>query len=82
MGYKTKQAAATSAFAVTFSSFSGFLGHVAAGHFNWLLTVILVIAILIGSQLGSQFMIHKDKQKWVKKLYAVVLLAIAVKLIG
>jgi len=82
MGYKTKQAAAISAFAVTFSSFSGFLGHVAAGHFNWLLTVILVIAILIGSQLGSQFMIHKDKPKWVKQLYAVVLLAIAVKLIG
>jgi len=81
MGYKTKQAAATSAFAVTFSSFSGFLGHVAAGHFNWLLTAILVVAILIGSQLGSQFMIHKAKPKWVKQLYAVVLIAIAVKLI-
>jgi uncharacterized membrane protein YfcA len=81
MGYKTKQAAATSAFAVTFSSFSGFLGHMAVGHFNWLLTIILVIAILIGSQLGSQFMIHKAKPKWVKQLYAVVLLAIAVKLV-
>jgi uncharacterized membrane protein YfcA len=81
MGYGTKQAAATSAFAVTFSSFSGFLGHVAAGHFNWLLTAILVIAVLIGSQLGSQFMIRKAKPKWVKQLYAIVLLAIAVKLI-
>ena len=81
MGYKTKQAAATSAFAVTFSSFSGFLGHVAVGHFNWLLAALLSVAILIGSQLGSRFMIHKAKPKWVKQLYAVVLLAIAVKLI-
>jgi len=81
MGYKTKQAAATSAFAVTFSSFSGFLGHVAVGHFNWMLTAILIVAILIGSQLGSLFMIHKAKPKWVKQLYAAVLLAIAVKLV-
>lgn len=82
MGYKTKQAAATSAFAVTFSSFSGFLGHVAVGHFNWMLTAILIVAILIGSQLGSLFMIHKAKPKWVKQLYAVVLLGIAVKLVA
>lgn len=82
MGYKTKQAAATSAFAVTFSSFSGFLGHVAVGHFNWMLAALLIVAILIGSQLGSLFMIHKAKPKWVKQLYAVVLLGIAVKLVA
>jgi len=81
MGYKTKQAAATTAFVVTFSSFSGYLGHVAEGHFNWTLTIIVVIAVIIGSQLGGSFMSNKAKPKMVKQIYAVVLLAVAVKLI-
>jgi uncharacterized membrane protein YfcA len=34
-GYKTKQAAATTAFVVTFSSFSGYFGHMAQGKMNW-----------------------------------------------
>ncbi len=81
MGYRTKEAAATTAFVVTFSSFSGYLGHVAEGHFNWTLTIIVVIAVIIGSQLGGSFMSTKARPKWVKQLYAIVLFAIALKLI-
>ncbi len=81
MGYKTKEAAATTAYVVTFSSFSGYLGHVAEGHFNWPLTIGVVIAVIIGSQLGGSFMSNKANPKWVKRIYAVVLLAIAIKLI-
>ncbi len=81
MGYPTKQAAATTAFVVTFSSFSGFLGHVAEGNFNWTLTAIVVLAVLLGSQLGANFMSERARPKRVKQLYAAVLFAIAVKLI-
>jgi len=81
MGYRTKEAAATTAFVVTFSSFSGFMGHVAEGHFNWTLTIIVVVAVIIGSQMGGSFMSQKAKPAWVKKLYAIVLFAIAIKLI-
>jgi len=81
MGYRTKEAAATTAFVVTFSSLSGYLGHMAGGHFNWSLTIIVVIAVIIGSQLGGHFMSTKAKPKWVKVLYAIVLFAIAIKLI-
>lgn len=80
MGYKTKVAAATTAFVVTFSSFSGYFGHVAEGHFDWPLTIVVVIAVVIGSQLGGNFMSRRAKPKWVKQLYAVALLAIAIKL--
>ena len=79
LGYKTKEAAATTAFVVTFSSFSGYLGHVADGHMNWPLTLILVGAVIIGSQFGARFMSNKAKPKMVKKIYAVVLIVIAVK---
>ncbi|NOZ46338.1 MAG: sulfite exporter TauE/SafE family protein [Chlorobi bacterium] len=80
LGYKTKQAAATTAFVVTFSSFSGYLGHIAQGKMHWMLTLILVGAVIIGSQLGARFMSRKAKPKLVKKIYAIVLIAIAVKL--
>jgi len=81
MGYRTKEAAATTAFVVTFSSFSGYLGHMAEGEMNWPLTLTVVVAVVVGSQLGGSFMSSKAKPRWVKQLYAVVLLAIAVKLI-
>jgi len=79
LGYRTKEAAATTAFVVTFSSFSGYLAHMADGEMNWPLTIILVGAVIIGSQLGARFMSNKAKPKMVKMIYAVVLIIIAVK---
>ena len=81
MGYKTKEAAATTAFVVTFSSLSGYLGHVSQGHMNWWLTAIVVLAVIIGSQLGGRYMTQKAKSKQVKIIYAVVLLIIATKMV-
>jgi hypothetical protein len=81
MGYKTKEAAATTAFVVTFSSISGYLGHAAQGHMNWLLTAIVVVAVIIGSQLGGLYMTQKAKSKQVKIIYAIVLILIAIKLV-
>lgn len=81
MGYSTKKAAATSAFAVTFSSFSGFLGHVSQGHFNWTLTILLTVAVILGATLGSNFMVAKAKSSRVKQIFALVLFSIAVKII-
>lgn len=80
MGYKTKVAAATTAFVVTFSSFTGYLGHVAEGKINWTLTIIVVIAVIIASQLGATFMSSKAKPKWIKRLYGGILTLVAAKL--
>lgn len=81
MGYKTKEAAATTAFVVTVSSFSGYFGHMADGQINWSITIPVILAVIIGSQLGASYMTNKAKPTWVKQVYAVVLLAIAIKLI-
>lgn len=81
MGYSTKKAAATTAFVVTFSSFSGYFGHMAGGEaFNGL-TLLLILAVVIGSQLGANFMAKKAKGNWVKLTYGIVLLLISVKLV-
>lgn len=81
MGYPTKQAAATTAFIVTFSSFSGFLGHMAEGRIDPMLAVVTVVAVIAGSQLGAWYMAKKARPGWVKKLYGVVLLGVAAKLL-
>jgi len=81
MGYKTKIAAATTAMVVTFSSASGYLGHAAQGEMNWLLTGIVIVAVIIGSQLGGRYMTQKAKSKQVKVAYAIVLLIIAGKMV-
>ncbi len=80
MGYKSKEAAATTAFVVTFSSFSGYLGHVSQGGMNWTLALILIVSVVIGSQLGGHFMAKKAKSKQIKLVYGLVLIAIAIKL--
>ncbi len=81
MGYPTKQAAATSAFVVIFSSFSGFVGHIAEGHFNWPLMIATSIVVIIGSQIGAKVMKEKMKSRWIKQMFAVILLGVAVKLL-
>lgn len=81
MGYRTKEAAATTALVVTFSSFSGYLGHAAQGEMNWPLTIVVVVAVIIGSQVGGRYMTKKAKSKQVKVIYAIVLLLIAAKMV-
>jgi len=39
------------------------------------------LAVVAGSQLGAWYMANKAKPGWVKKLYGIVLLAVAAKLI-
>lgn len=80
LGYPTKQAAATTAFIVTFSSFTGFLGHMAEGHIDVPLALLAVAAAIAGSQLGAWFMASKARPGWVRAFYGVLLLGVAAKL--
>lgn len=81
LGYRTKEAAATTAYVVTFSSFSGFLGH--AGHMTVqpLLLTGTVAAVVAASLLGSWFMANRARPEWVKTVYGLVLLGVAAQLV-
>ncbi len=81
LGYTPKRAAATTSFIVTFASASGFLAYAAKGHFEPLLTLITLVAAILGSQLGAWFMSKRAKPGWVKRFYGVLLLAVAAKLL-
>jgi len=80
IGYPTKEAAATSAFIVIFSSFSGFAEHVAEGHFDLPLLLFSTIAVVIASQIGARVMKAQMKARWIKQIFGVLLLLIAIKL--
>lgn len=79
VGYPTKQAAATSSFVVVFSSFSGFAGHIAEGHYDWRVMALGLVAVVVGSQIGAKIMKEKMKARWIKELFGVLLLGVAVK---
>ena len=80
LGYPTKRAAPTTAFIVVFPSFSGFAAHAAEGHYDWPLLLGCAAAVIVASQLGARVMREKMKARWIKRIFGVLLIAVAVKL--
>ncbi len=82
LGFPTKVAAATTAVAVVFSSFTGVLGHLAVGHFEAGLMVTASLAVLLGSQAGARLMVYRLNPVVIRRMFALLLLGIAVKLVA
>jgi uncharacterized membrane protein YfcA len=66
---------------VPFSSFSGFLTYWAMGNIDWKILLIASTAGVAGATLGTIFMQKRLNPQAVKKILAVILLIMAVKLI-
>jgi len=77
----TKIAAATSAFIVVFSSFSGFLAHISLADMNWGFTFTAAVLSFAGGQAGSRVMTQKLKGRTIRIIFGFVLLLFSVKLI-
>jgi len=81
-GLEPKVAAATSAIVITFSGSSSFISHIAtAAQPNWLIWILCVIAVFLGSQTGSRLMVKRLKSKAIKLIFGIVLLGVAAVLI-
>ncbi len=81
LGFNPKKIAAITAFVVPFSSFAGFLTYWSMGKINWELLFWVSLAGVGGATLGTMFMHKRLNPKTVKKILAVILLAMAVKMI-
>ncbi|MBW1980070.1 MAG: sulfite exporter TauE/SafE family protein [Deltaproteobacteria bacterium] len=77
----TKTAAATSIFIVVFSSFSGFATHVSMEKVDWHFILLAALFSFAGGQMGSRIMAARLKGKTVRRIFGVVLLLFAVKLV-
>jgi len=77
-GLEAKAAAATSAFVVTCSGVSSFIAHLAmAARPNWVIWAYCVVAVFLGSELGSRIMAEKLKPKGVRTIFGIVLWGVA-----
>jgi uncharacterized membrane protein YfcA len=81
LGYNPKKASATAAFIVTFSSFSGFLGHASVGNISATLLGLTAAGSALGAMAGTWLITEKLKREQVKLIIGVVLLGIAAKMI-
>jgi len=80
LGFNPKKAAATTAFIVIFSSFSGFLGHVSLGNIDIKLLLFCATGSIAGALFGAYLMKKKLSGKQVRIAIGIVLYAIAIKM--
>lgn len=80
LGFEPRRASATTSFAVLFASAAGFLGHASLAGMDGRLAVTTGIGAGAGALLGSYLMTERLQGGQVKKLLAIVLLVVAVKM--
>jgi uncharacterized protein len=78
-GLEPKRAAASAAFVVIFASLSGFLAHVQVARLDPALLGVTGVATLAGAALGAWLATERLSAHQLKRLIALVLLAVAVK---
>ena len=78
-GLEPKRASASASFVVIFASLSGFLAHVQTAHIGFGLLGATAIATAAGAALGAWLASEKLRSDQLKRIIAVVLMAVAVK---
>ena len=81
LGYDAKKMAIAVSFMVPFSTFSAFLSYNSFVQIDYKLLFIVAIAAIIGGYLGNKIMYFKLDAKQIKKLIAILLYAIAFKIV-
>lgn len=78
--YPTKSAAGSSHLIISFSALAGILGHAANQRLDFLLIVIVGVAVLIGGNLGARFSL-RVKPKMIKAGLGLIMWALAAQIL-
>jgi len=78
-GLEPKRAAASASFVVLFASLSGFLAHATVAQIGTALLVSTAVASAAGAGLGAWLASEKLRSEQLKRVIAIVLIAVAVK---
>jgi hypothetical protein len=81
LGYEPKKVAVAVSFVVPFSALSSFFTYASFLSLDWVLLGIVSISAIVGGYIGNYMMHFKLKQEYIKKLMALLLYAIAIKLL-
>ena len=80
-GYEPKKVAVTVSFVVPFSAFTSFLSYASFVEIDWILLSVTAVAAIIGGYLGNYMMHFKLTQSQIKKVIAIILYILALKMI-
>jgi hypothetical protein len=80
-GVPMEIAIGSSALMIGLTAFGGFAGHVASGHWDWMTSLLLAVAVFVGGRIGARRSVTLDRRK-VKTAFGWFLLAVAVLMGG
>jgi len=81
LGFEPKKVAITVSFVVPFSALGSFFTYASYVALDWHLLLIIAIAAISGGYIGNYLMYFKLDQKQIKKLMAIILYLLALKLL-
>jgi uncharacterized membrane protein YfcA len=81
LGFEAKKVAITVSFVVPFSALGSFFTYATYVPMDWLLLLIVGMSAIAGGYIGNYLMYFKLDQKQIKKLMAVILYLLALKLL-
>jgi uncharacterized membrane protein YfcA len=80
-GYEPKKVAITVSFVVPFSAFTSFLSYATFVHIDWLLLISTTVGAITGGYIGNYMMHFKLTQTQIRKIIAIILYILAIKMI-
>jgi len=81
LGFDAKKLAVAMSFVIPFSTFTAFLTYLQIVRMDWILLGVATIAAILGGIIGNHIMHYKLDQNHIKKIIAVMLYLIALKLL-
>ena len=81
LGYEPKKVAVAVSFVVPFSAMGSFLTYASYIEIDWIMLACVSISAILGGYIGNYFMHFKLKQEHIKKLMAIILYLLALKLL-
>ena len=80
LGFDAKKMAIAVSFMIPFSTFSAFLSYISFVKIDWILLIITAIAAIMGGYIGNAVMHFKLEAKHIKKIIAILLYILAIKM--
>jgi len=81
LGYEPKKVAVAVSFAVPLSAFTSFLSYASFVKMDWTLLLVATMGAILGGYIGNYLMHFKLSQAQIKKVIAVILYLLAIKMI-
>jgi len=81
LGFEPKKVAVAVSFVVPFSALGSFFTYASYIELDWILLALVALSAIIGGYIGNYLMHFKLQQSHIKKLMALILYALALKLL-